>query len=236
MPYRQQDYPMSQKAVWEKEYHNPQLVTKDSKPQKDILRFIRFLKKQEGVLCHGLHILDLGCGTGRNANYFASLGNTVIAYDIAKNAVDLGKERAKDLAVDVHYEVKNIGEPYNLQNDSMDIILDITSSNSLNESEREVCLSEMYRVLKPGGYVFVKTLCKDGDKHAKNLIKLSPGKEYDTYINKEMGLTERVFSKMDFEKLYGAYFSFLSLTKKISYTRFNNKSYKRHFWLAYMKK
>ena len=227
---------MPQKAVWEKEYHNPQLVTKDSKPQKDILRFIRFLKKQENVLCQNLHVLDLGCGTGRNANYFASLGNTVTAYDIASNAVALGRKRARDLGVMTTYEVKNIGEPYNLENECIDIILDITSSNSLNESEREVCLSEMDRVLKPGGYVFVKTLCKDGDKHAKNLIKLSPGKEYDTYVNKEMGLTERVFSKADFEHLYGQYFSMILLTKKISYTRFNNKSYKRHFWLAYMKK
>ena len=67
-------------------------------------------------------------------------------------------------------------------------------------------------------------------------MKNSPGKEYDTYIIKEIGLTERVFSREDFVKMYGKYFKILNLEKKTSYTTFNNRVYKRDYLLAYMKK
>ncbi len=113
----------------------------------------------------------------------------------------------------------------------------------------EMCiLREVNRVLKKrrasprrsppveAGIFFVRALCKDGNKNVKNLLKNSPGKEYDTYIIKEIGLTERVFSKDDFIKMYSQYFKILKLEKKTSYTTFNNRIYKRDYWLAYMTK
>lgn len=225
-----------QDAVWEREYRNPQLVTKDEKPQKDTLRFLKFLKKEEGVLLEGLHVLDLGCGTGRNSNYLAERGNTVTGFEISQTAIDLARTRAEALMLLVEYLHHDIGAKYPFDDDTFDLILDITSSNSLNEKEREIYLAETHRVLKKGGYFFVKTLCKDGDQNVKSLLKKFPGTEPDTYINKDMGLTERVFSEQDFRSLYVKYFKIIRLEKKTSYTRFKNQSYKRIFWLAYMKK
>ncbi len=72
--------------------------------------------------------------------------------------------------------------------------------------------------------------------NVKNLLKDSPGKEYDTYFIKEIGLSERVFSRDDFLKFYGVYFNVLNLEKKTSYTTFNNRIYKRDYWLAYLQK
>ena len=60
-----------QHDAWEKEYRNSKLLTKEAEPQKDTLRFIKFLKKEAKLDLEGLHVLDLGSGTGRNANYFA---------------------------------------------------------------------------------------------------------------------------------------------------------------------
>lgn len=225
-----------QDVVWEREYRNPQLVTKDEKPQKDTLRFLKFLKKEKKVALEGIRVLDLGSGTGRNANYLAQMGNVVTGFEISATAIDLALLRAKEMGVSVDYQKQSIGEKYPLDDETFDLIIDVTSSNSLNEKEREVYLAEAHRVLKTGGYFFVKTLCKDGDQNAKALLKKSPGTEPDTYINKEMGLTERVFSEQDFRSLYSKYFTIMRLEKKTSYTRFNNQSYKRNFWLAYMKK
>jgi len=126
-------------------------------------------------------------------------------------------------------------EPYNIEDKSIDIVLDITSSNSLNEKGREIYLNEVNRVLKKGGYFFVRALCKDGNKNVKNLLKTSPGREYDTYTIKEIGLTERVFSRDDFIKMYSQYFKILHLEKKTSYSTFNNRIYKRDYWLSYLK-
>jgi len=233
-----------QDITWEREYRNPQLVTKDDQPQKDTLRFLKWLKKpasakavagkEQGIVLEDLTVLDLGCGTGRNSNYLASLGNKVIGFEISGTA--LGLARARGAGLSVKYQHQNIGAVYPIADNSVDLILDVTSSNSLNEKEREIYLSETVRVLKPGGYFFVKTLCKDGDQNAKALIKKNPGPETDTYINTDMGLVERVFTEKDFRDLYSKDFQILYLEKKTSYTRFKNQSYKRNFWLAYLKK
>jgi len=227
---------VNQGNIWEKEYRNPKLVTKKDGPQADTQRFLKFLKKDQKYLVEDRDILDLGCGTGRNANYLAERGNKVTGIEISKSALDIAKSRSEESSLSVDYRIADIGDNYNIEDNSMDIILDVTSSNSLNEKGRGIYLKEMHRVLKDGGYVFVRALAKDGNKNVKNLLKNSPGVEYDTYIIKEIGLTERVFSREDFIEMYSKFFKILHLEKKTGYTRFNNRVYKRDYWIAYLRK
>ncbi len=222
--------------IWDREYKNPLLVTKNDGPQADTLRFLKFLKKEQKFRVEDKAILDLGCGTGRNSNYLSDLGNKVIGIEISKTALNLAKVRAHDMGVTVDYRLGDIGEKYDIPNGPIDVVLDITSSNSLDDKGRGIYLEEVSRVMKKGGYFFVRALCKDGNKNVKNLLKASPGREYDTYIIKEIGLTERVFSREDFTKTYSKYFKILNLEKKTSYTTFNNRIYKRDYWLAYLEK
>ncbi|HLP86925.1 MAG TPA: class I SAM-dependent methyltransferase [Candidatus Paceibacterota bacterium] len=222
--------------VWEKEYKNPLLVTKNEGPQADTLRFLKFLKKEQKYNVEDRVVLDLGCGTGRNANYLAEKGNKVVGIEISKTALNLAISRAKDAGLKVDYRLGDIGERYEVEDNSVDVVLDVTSSNSLSEAGREVYLNEVNRVLKNEGYFFVRALAKDGNKNVKNLLKQSPGKEYDTYVIKEIGLTERVFSRDDFVKMYSKYFKILHLEKKSNYTTFNNRIYKRDYWIAYLTK
>lgn len=222
--------------IWEREYVNPKLVTKGDKPQADTLRFLKFLKKEQKYKVEGRKILDIGCGTGRNSNYLASKNNEVIGIDISKSAIRLAKDRAEASLLTVDYRVGDIGEDYAIKDNDIDIILDVTSSNSLNEKGRENYLKEIDRVLKKGGYIFIRALCKDGDDNAKKLLKESPGLDYDTYVIKEIGLVERVFSREDFIKTYSKYFNILKLDKKTSYSTFDNRIYKRNYWLAYLQK
>jgi len=226
----------NQGNIWEKEYRNPLLVTKNEGPQADTLRFLKFLKKEQKYKVEDKVVLDLGCGTGRNANYLAERDNKVIGIEISKTALNLAISRAKDTGIQVDYRMGDIGEKYEIEDNSVDVVLDVTSSNSLNEKGREIYLEEVNRVLKNGGYFFVRALAKDGNKNVKNLLKQSPGQEYDTYVIKEIGLTERVFSRDDFVKMYSKYFKILHLEKKANYTTFNNRIYKRDYWIAYLQK
>ncbi len=229
---------MPQISSWENEYQDSKLVTKNSEPQNDTLRFFKYLKKEAKLELENLNILDLGCGTGRNSNYLANLGNKAVGLEISETALKIAKSRARELGIEknVKYLNLSIGAKYPLEDNFFDIALDVTSSNSLNEKEREIYLQEVSRVLKTGGYFFVRGLCKDGDKNAKNLLKLSPGREYDTYIMKEMGLTERVFTEIDFRKMYSQYFKIKKLEKKSGYAKFQGRNYKRNYWIAYLQK
>lgn len=228
---------MPQKDTWEKEYRNPQLLKLGDEPRSDLKKYIKFLKKTEKIVLDKLNILDLGSGTGQNTNYLASIGNNnVIGLEISTKAIEIAHSRAKKLGVNVDYKLANIGEDYPFEDETFDLVIDVMSSNSLNEEERSIYLKEVNRVLKPDGHFFVRALCKDGDKNTKNLLKESPGSEYDTYINKDMNLTERVFSEKDFVDTYSRYFKIQNLFKKTNYAQFKGQGYKRNYWLGYLKK
>ncbi|HRH33237.1 MAG TPA: class I SAM-dependent methyltransferase [bacterium] len=225
---------MPQSEVWEREYKNPKLLTKKAEPQTDVKNFLKFLRKQQGVEIEGQSALDLGSGTGRNGNYLGRLGAVVKGIELSPTAVSLARERADGKDWPVDYQVGNFGTTLPFADHSFDIILDVMSSNSLNESERRIYLMETNRVLKKNGYFFVKSLCKDGDKNAKNLLLKFPGAESDTYINTDMDLVERVFSETDLRVMYGNFFKILRLMKKTNYVRFRGQSYKRNYWLLYL--
>lgn len=227
---------MPQKNTWEREYQNPQLIVMGEEPRSDLKRYVKFLRKIEKIDLENLTILDLGSGSGKNANYLAGMGNNVIGLEISSTAVNLAISRAKEMNVKVDYRIADIGAQYPFTDNYFDIVIDIMSSNSLNETERKIYLEQVYRVLKIGGHFFVRALCKDGDTNAKNLLKLNPGSEYDTYINKDMNLVERIFSREDFINMYSKHFKIQELIKKTNYAQFKGKHYKRNYWLAYMKK
>ncbi len=225
---------MAQANSWDKEYRNKKMLSGFVKPQNAFLTYLKYLKKQNNKSVTNYKILDLGSGTGRNANYLASLGNEVIGIEISKEAIKISESEAKKNNVTVKYIKKSIGEPLPFLDKSFGIVLDITTSNALTEKERKIYLSEVHRVLKKGGYFFVRTLLKDGDKNAQNLIKLSPGPEKDTYLMKELGITERVFALSDFLDMYKEFFNVDKIIKTEGRVEISSKVYKRKYLIAYL--
>lgn len=223
-----------QENIWEKEYKDPKLVTLSKDAAMSLKDFTRWIRREQKVDLKGVKILDLGCGNAKNSFYMADQGlnNEIVGIDISETALRYAKEHVPT----GKFIKQSIGVKFPFVDAGFDIALDVTSSNSLNESERATYLTETHRVLKPGAYLFVRALCKDADKNAQNLIKEFPGPEKDTYIMPELGLTERVFSKDDFVATYSPFFEILHLEKETHYTKFNNRPYKRNFWVAYLKK
>ncbi|MEI8361003.1 MAG: class I SAM-dependent methyltransferase [bacterium] len=225
-----------QQKTWEKEYSNPQLVTGTSnEPIADVERFVKWYKKKVAKPL-GLAVLDLGSGNGKNGNYLARLGAQIEGIDIARNAVDVANKIAKESELSATYRQGSIGDNLPFSDGSFDMAIDATASNSLTETERAKYLTETARCLKPGGHFFVRVLTKDGDKNAKNLLKLFPGKEHDTYIMPGVGLIERVWTEADFREYYKEFFNIIFLEKREHYTRFAGQKYKRHFLIAYLVK
>lgn len=227
---------MTQEIIWDKEYSDPKLISNSEEPQLDFKHFIKWLRKNWKVSLEGLRVLDLGSGTGKNSIYLAERGCMVTGLEISSKALEIANQRAiENNLTNCEFIKASIGEKLSFPDKNFDLILDVVSSNSLNEKERQLYVKEISRVLKLKGCMFVKALCKDGDKNALNLLNNFPGKEKDTYIMPKTKIIERVFSKDDLEKLY-VDFNILKLERKSSYTKFEGKSYKRNFWLLYLQK
>lgn len=183
-----------------------------------------------------LRVLDLGSGTGKNSLFLSENGAKTIGLEISKTAVDIARKRAKERDLASEFIERSFGEPFPFPDNSFDLVLDIMSSNSLNESERENYINETYRVLSSDGYFFVRLLALDGDRHAKTLLKNNPGKESGTYYLPEVGIVERVLSREEVIQYYSPFFEILKLEKKSGYAQVNKKVFKRQYWIVYLRK
>jgi SAM-dependent methyltransferase len=224
---------------WEKEYQEQKLVNMGTEPQEDTKRFIKWLKKDQKINIEDLYVLDAGCGNGRNSFYVASLGANVLGYDISPTAIAQAKNiqnQNQEYKNTIDFFVSSMDEAIHKGDNTFDLVLDVTSSNALSHDERILFLKETFRVLKSGGYMFLKTLCKDGDDNAKYLLKNFGTGEHDMYKLQGTSITERVFTKADLLDYYEPYARILSIDKKFSYTRMNGRVYKRAFWLVYLQK
>lgn len=121
----------------------------------------KFMMKKAGNI-HGKKCLDVGTGTGEIAFHVARTageGSTVIGVDITPRMLELAavKEAELDLPVKIDWQE---GDALNLQFEDNTFDL-ITSGYMLrNVCDIQKAVSEMYRVLAPGGKVIVAELSK----------------------------------------------------------------------------
>jgi malonyl-CoA O-methyltransferase len=99
----------------------------------------------------GLHVLDLGCGTGRHALALAAAGATVTAVDFSAGM--LAVARGKPGAEAIHFIVHNLHEPLPFPVGHFDLVV----SGLVLEHLRELdpFFAEARRVLRPGGRAVV---------------------------------------------------------------------------------
>ncbi len=220
---------------WESEYRNPQFITLGTEPINAVREFTKWLRRKQKVDMTDFVVFDAGCGNGKHVKYlvenFCASG---IGYDISQTAINQAKESKEGLPI--QYHVRSIGDTFDISDESIDLVIDATSSHALNANERGKFLKEISRVLKPGGYVFLRTLALEGDTNAKNLIKEFPGNEPNTYILPATEMIERVFSKADLEADYSADYTILNIEKTSGYQKWGNQSYKRNYWIVYLQK
>jgi sarcosine/dimethylglycine N-methyltransferase len=189
-------------AFWNQEYTKGEHLALSVNPSEDMLKFLRHLERESGRahLNPTMSALDMGCGNGRNLNYLATTyGMRGVGYDISDQAIKQARVRANGLALT--YETRSIAEPLPLPNSSQILVLDMMASHVLTHEEREREHEEIHRVLRPGGWFFLKTFLLDEDRHAKRLLKENPGKESGSYIHPIIGVAEYVFSEEDIVSL-----------------------------------
>lgn len=194
-------------AFWDKEYSQAEHLALSEAASADLQKFIRWLMREtkRTVLNPTSSVVDCGCGNGRNLIMLAKeFGMHGHGFDSSSSAIKEAKRLSEGLSLS--YEARSIAKPIPLPDSSQQLALDMMSSHFLNKAERTQLRDEIYRVLKPGGYFFMKTFLRDEDLHTEQLLKERPGPEEGTYIHPVIGVPEYVYSQSDLEEFLGEKF------------------------------
>lgn len=198
----------SGRAFWDHEYRRGDHLALSETESEDLVKFTRYLERESGraQLNPLASVLDLGCGNGRNLVYLAeTYGMRGIGYDSSGEAIRQAKELGKNLPL--AFEVRSIAEPLALEDATQTLVLDMMVSHYLNEAQRSELVSEIARVLKPGGWLFFKTFLLEEDLHAQRLLREHPAEEAGSYIHPEIGVPEHVFTEAEIENALAPHFS-----------------------------
>ena len=120
----------------------------------------------EMVTPHG-RILDVGCGPGRDCEYFVSKIFDVNGIDLSEKLLELAKKRAPT----AEFQKQDLRE-LNFPNESFDGIWACASLLHLKREEAPAVLSSFSTLLKSGGVLFV--MLKEGKGEADVQDPLSP--------------------------------------------------------------
>ena len=122
----------------------------------DIYLFDQLLK---GRIDNSKRILDAGCGGGRNLTYFLKNGFNVYAIEKNHDSIERVKNLAREMAPQLSRENFKLGAVENIP--FADNEFDIVISNAVlhfaaNKQHFDEMLFSMWRVLKAGGFLFVR--------------------------------------------------------------------------------
>ena len=117
------------------------------RPQKEFVELMR-RGEIEGT------VLDIGCGTGENALFFAGEGYEVWGIDSAPLAIQKAREKAAGRGLPVHFLVMNALELPRLGR-KFDTATDSGLFHTLSDEDRPVFVDALATVLSPGGRYFM---------------------------------------------------------------------------------
>ncbi len=234
----------SPKTFWDKEYLE---VGEDmhfklsEDPGSDFLKFVKWIEKTDGVgaFNNKSFFIDSGCGNGRHAIYLTETYKAAgMGYDISAAAIEQANARIsknKDNANRLKFTVQNINKSIPAESDSADYVIDAMASHVLREAERKYFKEECLRVLRSGGYIFLKTLLRDGDFHSKDMIKNNPGGEANSYIHPKIGIFEHSASEAELVEFYSKDFDIEKIEKSFIGNA-SGKTGKRRYIVMYLRK
>ena len=99
-------------------------------------------------------VLDVGCGTGENAIYFAARGLDVVGVDGAVDAIRQAGDKARTRGVRVRFDVADVldlGEDLG----DFDTVTDSGVFHVFDDEDRPRYERSVHGVLRPGGHLYL---------------------------------------------------------------------------------
>ncbi len=159
----------------------------------------------------GKKILDIGCGAGEAAVYFAKKGADVTAIDISERMLDVAKGLAKRYNVNINTKISS-SDHIKFHDEIFDIVY---AANLLHHVDIESSLREISRVLRKGGafaawdpiahnpiiniYRKMATEVRTRDEHPMKMKQLKMFSKYFSHVETE---ATWLFTLLIFIKFY----------------------------------
>lgn len=120
----------------------------------------------------GMRVLDLGCGDGTTAVPAAQRGAEVLGVDIARNLVEAGARRARDLGLaNCAFQEGDASDLAGLADDSFDLVVSIFGAMF---APRPLDVArEMVRVTRPGGRIIMGNWIPNDPTLVAQILKIS---------------------------------------------------------------
>jgi SAM-dependent methyltransferase len=172
------------------------LTVQEQFGQIDIYIFDQILR---GNIAPGMCVLDAGCGYGRNLVHLLRAGCEVFALDADAEAVELVRKLSASLHTGLPAENFQVGAIERMP--FPDGFADVVLSNSVLHFSRDdrhfrAMLTELWRVLKPGGMLFCRLgsrIGMDFERIEGNIFLIPDGSKW-FLVDQQMllGLTEEM--------------------------------------------
>ncbi len=106
----------------------------------------------------GMKILDVGCGTGNFSIKLAEKGCKVAGIDISKKMLDEARKKADEKNPGIEFYNMNVYS-MNFPDESFDGVVSMAAFEFMSKPEK--AYDEMYRILKPNGYLLIGTINRE---------------------------------------------------------------------------
>lgn len=169
--------PIDNRAYWNQYYQN-KVCSEEPSP---FAQYVATLVEPNGEL------VELGCGNGRDAVYFAGLGLHVTALDLSQAAIDDLNARHLPNAEFIcgDFITADCHQP-----ERYDYAYSRFTLHAINEKQEKLLLRAMHKALKPGGKLFIEVrsvhdpLCGKGKALERNAYF------YDNHYRRFLVLSE----------------------------------------------
>ncbi len=119
-----------------------------------------FAKEVEPMLPRAARVLELGCGAGDDAAYFAEQGHRVLALDLSEPLVEMASQRFADVD-SLQFRRADITRRLETGGESCDAVYARLSVHYFDDATTTRVLGEVFWVLRPGGRFFF--LCRSDE-------------------------------------------------------------------------
>ncbi|WP_299941925.1 class I SAM-dependent methyltransferase [uncultured Microbulbifer sp.] len=163
-------------------------------PISDEETYKRKLTETQSLLEKKMRLLEFGCGTGTTAMHHAPHVLHIDAIDISENMLDIGREKASKASIENITFTRSTLIEFNADAASLDVVLGLNVLHLL--PDRQYVLTEVARILKPGG-VFVSSTACLGNSYLRFIKPIVPlgkllGVMPDVYVLTKSDLASEV--------------------------------------------